>query len=263
MLGYNENIKNLLTESEVKEIFKESRRKFEEMDKKTNHMFEENIENMSMRRTLKSTIENMKQKIEDKKKIVLDKEAYNDGWVNKDPYFLLCFKAISPGIYKFYMKGYSSYELKSSYRSRGINDRLAELIGKDNLNTILEVFTKKGEEYQERLSQSIIDKLGMTYLTDNFRGVPKSIVMEWLAKIRKNSIDPENLEILKVLYEHGKLSTKELTNNVSMSYPTVRRRINKINQYIEEQKVGKKKKYWLNKKGEIFIENMVKVNGGD
>ncbi|KXB08357.1 hypothetical protein AKJ58_00170 [candidate division MSBL1 archaeon SCGC-AAA385D11] len=259
-------MKQRLTEEEVEEIFKVSKWKYEKMSEETGKILEESIDSKRMERVIKSTVASIEMRIKNRKEVVFKKRLYEDGWVNRDPYYLLCLKAITPAIYRIYAKGTSTYDIRTSYGPRLLNERIAEVIGEDNLKEIMSKFKEYGEKYTEKLSKDIVDKLNISYSNTKWRGVTKSIITDWLGKIRKQGIDPKDIDILKALLDMDKMSIKEIADNVPISYRTVRRRLdgsNILQKYVDSKKQGRKKVHWLNKEGKDEVKNIVKEIGGE
>lgn len=246
-----------LTKSEVQKLFQISKNKYDEIWKDTKAVYQEATATEGQEAVLNNTASKIEQSVDEKRDKILKEEAYIGGWSNKDPYFILNFRAISPVCYEYYTKGTTTYQIKNSYNSEKINARIREIIGEENLKEFLNIFNKKRSEYYGRLGD--ISKKFKTLGGSAWEGIPKGVIQDWLAKIRKYSINPKEVEILSVILDLQSASINEVAKETDYSYQTVRKKVNKemIKKYTKNQKKGRKKVYWIKDDKKQEVENMV------
>lgn len=128
---------------------------------------------------------NRKQKLQR----VLESKMYKTGWKNKDPYFLLCLKPVSPLIYGVFLQdGITTYYLKNKneWDANAINTRFEDLAG--NYFTMwLKSFGHRYHEYYNDMDDEVMQKLGREEVPGRtmWRGLSLSNIVDYLGKMRK------------------------------------------------------------------------------
>ena len=179
-----------LTEEEIKKIFKTGEQYADRLLHKNSGRYEEMIDmaedpakaSKILEETDKVIRENRERKLEN----ALKRESYKLGLIPKDPYFLLCYKSISPLFYTlFYETGHRASEIENNDWSNRVMTGLIREESAGRYQEWLELFKRRRDLYYASFPEDIKEKLGVALGENNYQDIYKSHLVQYIRKIEK------------------------------------------------------------------------------
>ena len=186
-----------LDQGELEKIFDLSEQYADRLISKQKETYEVLLEKCDdpdkARKVLEEADKVIRQNRERKLERALERESYKFGLMPKDPYFLLCYKPISPMFYSlFHETGHRASEVENNDWKDSVMTNLIREESNGGYEDWLEEFKKRRDIYYASFPKEVRNKLSIRLRENNYEDVYKSHLVQYLKKIEKAVARVEN-----------------------------------------------------------------------